>query len=113
MKITEQFFCLFMLWLVKSFNVLKLSPLKQKLMVVIYLVLPLFSAAMLIQPTAVAALLPREGGGGGFKREMGEWGGPGLTVCQQTQLEQKGGSPLKGPSTLPPHPKEGRVNRDR
>lgn len=26
-------------------------------------------------------------------------GGPGLTVCQQTQLEQKEGSPLKAPQT--------------
>lgn len=61
-KITVRLFCLLPLWLVKSFNVLKLSPHKQKLMAVIYLVPPLFWAAMLIQLTAVAALLPREGG---------------------------------------------------
>lgn len=61
-KITARLFCLLLLWSVKSFNVLKLSPHKQKLMAVIYLVFPLCWAAMLIQLTAVAALLPREGG---------------------------------------------------
>lgn len=43
---------------VKSQNVLKLSALEQKVMAVIYLAPP--SAAMLIQSTAVAALLFRE-----------------------------------------------------
>lgn len=38
-------FCILLLWLVKSFSVLKLSPYKQKLMAVIYLVFPLCWAA--------------------------------------------------------------------
>lgn len=85
-------------------------------MAVIYLVFPLCWAAMLIRLTAVAALLPREGGRRWcvffvFLKEVGGvLGGPGLTVCQQTQLEQKEGSPLEGPSNTV---KGGRVNRDR
>lgn len=57
---------------------------------------PLCWAAMLIQLTAVAALLPRDGGRRRRVRfffEEEEAGGPGLTVRQQTQREQKGESP--------------------
>lgn len=61
---------------------------------------PLCWAAMLIQLTAVAALLPRDGGRRRrvifFFFFLRSWG-PGLTVRQQTQREQKRRKPLSRP----------------
>lgn len=96
-----------------------MSTAEQKVMAAIYLATrpPYSSEAMLIQSTAVAALLFKESvgqsrrmGGGSKKR-----GGRGerdhrLTVCQQTQLGEKRGCPLTAPSNRGKK-REGRVQR--
>lgn len=101
----------------RSWNVLKLSTAEQKVMATIYLATPpplCSSEAMLIQSTAVAALLFRESGGqsrwvGGESKKRGGRGERErrLTVCQQTQLGEKRGCPLTAPSNRGKRGKEG------